>query len=79
MRVWNSTTGGLIRSIKIPGVPVALVCKGSTCYVAGSSGFMLSDFRSMSAVSSVLAHESGILSFGISNCGEIICTGGGEK
>ena len=60
-------------------MPVALVCKGSTCYVAGGSGFMLSDFRSMSALSSVLAHESGILSFAISPCGEIICTGGGDK
>jgi hypothetical protein len=73
------TTGGLVRSIKIPGIPKGLVCKGSTCYVAGGSSFMLSDFRSMSTVASVSAHESGILSFATSSCGEIICTGGVEE
>ena len=73
------TTGGLIRSIKIAGVPIGLVCKGSTCYVAGGSTFMISDFRSMSAMASVSAHESGILSFAMSPCGEIICTGGVEE
>lgn len=71
-------TGALVGSIRGPDVPVGLMCKGSTCFVAGGSSFMLVDLRLMRTIVTVAAHEFGILNFSTPISGETVCTGGVE-
>ncbi|KAI5076105.1 hypothetical protein GOP47_0008170 [Adiantum capillus-veneris] len=82
LRVWDVTstsTGALVGSIKRPGIPVGLACKGSMCFVAGGSSLMLVDIRSMLNITTIGAHECGILNFCMPASGNLVCTGGAEK
>ncbi|MCO5564746.1 hypothetical protein L7F22_018414 [Adiantum nelumboides] len=82
LRVWDVTstsTGALVGSMKGPRVPVGLACKESICYVAGGSTLILVDLRSMLTITTIGAHNCGILDFSMPVSGNVVCTGGAEK
>lgn len=86
IRVWDVTssssvarTGALVGSTRGPGVPVGLTCKGSLCFIAGGTSFLVIDLRSMEAVATATAHGEGIRTFSLPPSGKSICTGGEDK
>ncbi|KAL2620394.1 hypothetical protein R1flu_000599 [Riccia fluitans] len=84
IRVWdvhaNTTASGCVGTMHGPeGIPVKLLCDGSTCFVAGGSKVIAFDLRFMSNVATVAVHEPGIASFARSSTGTVFGTGGYDK